>query len=228
MARGSVQRKNYLTCSAGKWRERVSESTPGAISRMTTPLDGSPGKVVHEIVDDYVEGEILDIRKQEHDDYGDKWVITIKDGTSRLVLQVRYDSGYAMAMLTKLPNVDITRPVMFLPYYFEDEKKARMVLKQEGIKIPTFYSREDPKGFPPLAEDASKSDVKRWKIDAMEFLDAMVEKVVRPHLPPMDETEEITAYEDRSDSHSLPASNHAGPAADSQDPGPDADDDLPF
>ena len=243
MARGTVQRKNYLTCSAGKWREKVDSTTPGATFRHTNPIDGSPGRDVWEIVDDYVEGEIMDIQKTSHDEYGEKWEITIKDGTNKMVLQVRYDSGYAMAMLAKLPNVDITRPVMFLPYFFEEEKKARMVLKQEGMKIPTFFSKEDPKGFPPLAEDASKSDVQRWKLDAMDFLENMVEKEIRPKLPEKDDTEEMSGYEDRkavdpgdtggasSSAAEGPGTGDSGPSnvgPGHGDPGPEELNDLPF
>lgn len=232
MSRGTVQRKNYLTCSAGKWREKVDSTTPGAVFRHTTPLDGSPGRDVWEIVDDYVEGEIIDIQKTTHDEFGDKWEVTLKDGSVRLVLQIRYDSGYAMALLAKLPNVDITRPVMFLPYFFEEEKKARMVLKQEDMKIPTYYSKEDPKGFPPLEEGATKNEVQRWKLDVMDFLEEMVEKEIRPKLPPKDETDEMTGYEDRGNVD--PGAGTSGAAADQApdqptgDPGPDEKDDLPF
>lgn len=230
MARGTLQRKNYLTCSSGKWRERVDKDTPGATFRETQPLDGSQGKKVWEIVDDYVSGEIIDIQKTHHDEYGDKWEVTIKDGSTRLVLQVRYDSGYAMAMLAKLPNLDITRPVTFIPYYFEEEKKVRMVLEQEGMDIPTYYSKEDPKGFPPLAEEASENEVKRWKLDVMDFLEDMVEKVIRPTLPEKDETDEITAHEDRSpvdpDRGASQSSTEEPP--ETQAPPPEQEDDLPF
>ena len=68
MTRGTIQRKNYLTCSSGKWRERVDSDTPGATFRHTQPLDGSSGKDVWEIVDDYVGGEIIDIQKTHHDE----------------------------------------------------------------------------------------------------------------------------------------------------------------
>jgi len=232
MARGTIQRKNYLTCSAGKWREKVDSTTPGATFRHTNPIDGSPGRDVWEIVDDYVEGEIIDIQKTSHDEFGDKWEITLKDGSTRLVLQIRYDSGYAMALLAKLPNVDITRPVMFLPYFFEDEKKARMVLKQEGMKIPTYFSKEDPKGFPPLGEGATKNEVQRWKLDVMDFLEDMVEKEIRPKLPEMEDIDEISGYEDR-DSVAPGAGGSATTAEeisgkDNDDPGPDEKDDLPF
>ena len=235
MARGTISRKNYLNCSTGKWREKVDQDTRGAVSRFTQPLDGSEGKKVWEIVDDYVEGEIIDIKKEHHEEYGDKWEVTIKDGTAKLVLRVRYDSGYAMAMLAKLPNADLKRPIMFIPYYFPEEKKARMVLKQEGMDIPTFYSKEDPKGFPSLAENASENDVKRWKLDAMDFLEKMVEEIIRPQLPEKDDSDEMSGYENRSEgdpgsggSSEGAAENSGGSDQSERDPGPGPNDDLPF
>ena len=229
MARGTIQKRNYLTCSAGKWREKVDQGTPGSVSRTTEPLDGSPGKVVYEIVDDYVEGEIIAIKKNSHPEFGDRWEVYIQDGPTVLVLQVRCDSGYAIAMLSKLPNVDLMRPVMFIPYFFEAEKKARMVLKQEGMPIPTFYPREDPKGFPQFNEGASKNEVARWKLDVMDFLEDMVEQNLQPKLPGIPETDQISAYEDRPQDpppgaapQNLPADRGTG------DPGPGEPDDLPF
>ena len=236
MARGTIQRKSYLNCSVGKWREKVDQGTPGSTTRTTEPLDGSPGQVVTEIVDDYVEGEILDIRKTTHPEFGDKWEVFIQDGQQILVLQIRYDSGYAIAMLCKLPNVDLTRPVMFLPYFFPEEKKARMVLKQEGIEIPSFYPKEDPKGFPTFTEGASKNEIARWKLDVMDFLEDMIEQNLRPKLQGIPDTEQISAYEDRPQAPprgGAPQTAQPGTATVSSvnqegDPGPGEPDDLPF
>jgi len=238
MARGTRQRRNYLTCTAGKWRERVSQDTPGARSRITTPMDGSPGKQVWEIVDDYVEGEIIDIQHTSHPDYEDRLEITIRDGSEVLVLQMRWDSGYGMAVLSKLRNVDIARPVMFLPYYFEEERKVRMTLKQEGMKIPTFYPQKDPKGFPPYQEGMTKQQVTRWKLDVMDFLEAELDEHVRPLLPEREATDEIEEYNDRGQvapstppHDTAPGHSEAGsensPPSDPGDPGPEVDD-LPF
>ncbi len=232
MARGTKERKNYLNCSAGKWRERVDEGTLGATARITTPLDGSPGKQVFEIVDDYVEGEIIGIEHTVSQDFDDRLEISIRDGSEVLVLQMRWDSGYSMAVLTKLRNVDIVRPVMFLPYYFEEERKVRMTLKQEGMKIPTFYPQEDPKGFPPYQEGMSKQAITRWKLDVMDFLEAELETHVRPllpELPKVSEEEQLTQREAVSPGVDSENSAAEQPPQATGDPGPGIEeDDLPF
>lgn len=218
-----------MNCSAGKWREHVNSGTVGAIRRVTSPLDGSPGREVWELVDDYVEGEIVDIQHTTHPEFPDRWEVTIRDGEEVLVLQMKYDSGYAIAFLTKLRNLDLTRKVMFIPYFFEAEKKSRMVLKQEGMKIPSYYGREDPKGFPEYREDFTKAEATRWKLDVLDFLEKELEEHIRPSLPGLDEgVEEMDRYQDRSgDGSTARAESDAAPAGEVHDPGP-GEDDLPF
>lgn len=184
MARGNVQRKSYLTCSRGKWRERVTESTPGSIGRTITPDDGKSPYTVFEIVNDYVSGIIRSIEVQEDTKgYGRQWLITIQDGNEVLGLQFSYDSGYAFAFLSKLPNADVLQDISFYPYFFEKEKKARLVLKQDNENIPSLFTKEDPKGFPTFPEGANEDDITIWKIEAMKFLVAYLNKEIIPQLP---------------------------------------------
>jgi len=184
MARGNVQRKSYLTCSRGKWRERVTESTPGSVERTITPDEPGKPYTVFEIVNDYVSGIIRSIEvKEDTKGFGRQWLVTIQDGEEVLCLQFRYDSGYALAFLSKLPVVELDQPVSFYPYYFEEEKKARMVLKQDNENIGSFFTKEEPKGFPSFPEGGSKDDIVIWKIGVMKFLVAYLNKEIIPQLP---------------------------------------------
>lgn len=186
MARGNVQQRSYLTCSRGKWRERVTESTPDAVARTITPDEPGKPYTVFEIVNDYVSGIIRSIEVQDDQKgYGRQWLITIQDGEEVLCLQFRYDSGYAMAFLSKLPVVDLEQPVSFHPYYFDEERKARLVLKQDNENVPSYFTKEEPKGFPVFPEEGDdiKDDIVIWKIEVMKFLVAYLNKEIIPKLP---------------------------------------------
>lgn len=246
MARGTVSKKNYLTCSRGKWRERVDSGTHGATQRTITPLDGSAQYDVWEKVDDFVSGVIREIHLVDDEKYGRQWNIIIQDGTEVLVLQFQYDSGYAMALLTKFPNADVTKEIAFHPYFFEEEKKARMVIKQNGVSIDSHFTREDPKGFPPFPDNApgsdraDKDDVKLWKINAMKFLVRHLKENILPKLPTKEQAEAMQVEADLlkgAVNHDKPDENQASHGQDNQAPPPDLsdkpdpfaeDDDLPF
>lgn len=192
MARGNVQHKSYLTCSKGKWRERVTESTPGSIERVITPDDGKKPYSVFEIVNDYVSGKICSIEVQDDNKgYGRQWLVTIQDGDEVLGLQFRYDSGYAFAFLSKIPCATIHDSISFYPYYFEEERKVRLVLKQDNKNLPGFFTKENPKGFPVFPEAANKDDITVWKIEAMKFLVEYLNTHIIDKLPGEPENVEI-------------------------------------
>lgn len=235
MARGNVQHKSYLTCSRGKWRERVTESTPGATARTITPEEGGKQPyTVFEIVNDYVSGTIRSIEVQDDNkDYGRQWLITIQDDQEVLGLQFRYDSGYAFAFLSKLPNADVLQPISFYPYFFEEERKARLVLKQDNESIPSYFTKEDPKGFPAFPEGADKDEITIWKIDVMKFLVAYLNEHIMSKLPGKPEEKEISTEDNRSDAE---RSSIPGPGEDDVPQGKEKEirdpnleeDDLPF
>jgi len=186
MARGTFEKKSYLSCSQGKWRQRVDKSNPDAKLRIAEGSDGSK-REVYELVDDYVEGRIQKIWVDEHDKFGRSWAIQIYDGKETMVLQVNLDSGYSTHMISKLANCDLSKPIMFIPYYFEEEKKTVMVLMQNGSKIQSHFTKEHPNGFPPFPDGGDKDDIKIWKASANKFLIKFVEKNIIPKLPDDDQ-----------------------------------------
>ncbi len=243
MARGNVQHKSYLTCSKGKWRERVTESTPGSTQRIITPDDGKKPYSVFEIVNDYVSGTICSIEVQDDNKgYGRQWLVTIQDGNEVLGLQFRYDSGYAFAFLSKIPCATIQDSISFYPYYFEEERKARLVLKQDNKNLPGFFTKEDPKGFPAFPDGTNKDDIKDdiviWKIEAMKFLVEYLNTHIIDKLPGEPENIEIV-IEKSADSKVMSDAERdqvPGPSEDDVPPGGHKEirsdqvkeDDLPF
>ena len=240
MARGNVQHRSYLTCSKGKWRERVTESTPGSTERIITPDDEKKPYSVFEIVNDYVSGIIRSIEVQDDNKgFGRQWLVTIQDGNEVLGLQFSYDSGYAFAFLSKLPNADVGKDISFYPYFFEEERKARLVLKQDNENIPSYFTKEDPKGFPAFPEATGedfKDDITIWKIEAMKFLVTYLNANIIGKLPGKPEEVEVETPVDSEQMSDAERDQVPGPNEDDVPPGGNkeirsdqvADDDLPF
>ena len=178
MARGQRTRKEYLNCSLGKWRQRVDSVHPKGEQRTN-----ENGTLVYEIVDDFATGVLKKIYREVSEEYGDKWCLQVHDGNEILILQVSVNSGYTSAMIPKLLNCDLDQPITFMPYYFAEEKKARMVLEQNGAKVASFYTKEDPKDFPPFPDTGDPDDVSLWKIQTNKFLRNVVETMIIPKLP---------------------------------------------
>ncbi len=233
MARGQFSKKDYLTCSLGKWRQKVDENTPNRIQRIN-----EKGNTVNELVWDYVSGIIEKMYLEVNVEYGDKWCIQIRDGADVMILQVSVKSGYTSAMIPKLLNCDFLKPVEFRPYYFEEDKKARMVLLQDDQKVPNFYTREDPKDFPPFPTTGQADDLALWKIQTNKFLKKVVEEMILPKLPDpntladAESLNEATEVPESQRAHvggppnsDAPFPNSSAGAGGGEDNGPD---DLPF
>ena len=174
---------------------------------------------VWEIVDDFAEGIIRSIELEEDEKFGRKWAVTIQDDDEVLVLQFPYDSGYAIALLQKLPNVDLNHKVSFHPYYFDKDRRSRLVLKQQDLDIPTYFTREDPKGYPSLKEGYDDDDVKVWKIEVMKFLVKFLNEHIKPNLPDTEALKKMDAEAELAQGASMPGED---------DIPPEKDDDLPF
>lgn len=228
MARGSFQRKDYLVCTAGKWRQKSDQSNPNATARIYEDSSGKK-KTVYELVDDYVSGVLKKIWIEEHPDYGRSWALQVHDGSDIMVLKVKFGSGYSSSLISKLANCDLSRPIMFIPYYFEQEHKSVMVLNQEGEKIESYFTKDKPNGFPKYPEDGDKDDVNVWKSQVNKFLKNFVEKNIIPKLPDADslDTEERLANMDSKEFPiAPPPTTESFPDLD--DAPPDEPDDLPF
>lgn len=224
MARGQFSRKDYLTCSLGKWRQKVSETHPNRQERVN-----KDGNLVYELVYDFASGILRKITVESHEEFGKKWALQIHDQQEVMVLQVPFSSGYAGAMISKLLNCDLKKSITFIPYYFEEEKRSRMVLKQEDRKIPNMYTKENPGDFPQFPTSGDKDDLALWKMEVNRFLVDKVDSVIRPQLP---KEEELATEQALDEATAKPGEHLDGPPEDNSGfpDGPDNsdDNDLPF
>ncbi len=63
-------------------------------------------------------------------------------------------------------NIDLEKPLTLLPYYIEKKDEpgkfsSVMVVNQDGVKVPSNYTKENPNGCPPLKEVTFKGQ-KAW------------------------------------------------------------------
>lgn len=217
MPRGTYEKKSYLQASRGKWRERSTEDNPNSTKRIVK-RDDAPDKVIHEIVDDFVTGTLRVIEVKEHEEYGKSFNLTVTDEQEIMILVFKYDSGYAFSFLKRIFNCDLEKPITFIPYYFEEDRRTLLVLKQGDEKIESFFSKDTPGGMPSLSEEerTDKDAVAIWKINALKWLWNEVQEKILPNL----ESLEV----------GLPASDIQPPPLSEEDAPPPIDetDDLPF
>ena len=230
MARGQFSRKDYLVASLGKWRQKVTESHPNAMPRVN-----EKGTHVWELVWDYVTGILKKIYIEHHPEFGGKWCLQIHDGSEVMILQISSGTGASGATIGKLLNCDLKVPITFIPYYFEEEKRARMVLEQNGQKIASYYSKDDPKDFPPFPESGTKDDLALWKIQISKFYEKVVEERIIPKLPDPAEVDNEIALAEATEP--VPGKQMAKPPVEGGGPpergegfpdGEDGPNDLPF
>jgi len=138
---GLTRRSNrqYFDVSLGAIRRRVSEDTPDAVKRKK-----SDDSVVWELVFKDMEGILEDILFKTHPEYGNSWVLHIKDGNDEFGLQVHEDSAYGRDLLKKIPNLRQGGVYRFTPYDYERNKKRKtgiFINTQGDERVDSYYQR---------------------------------------------------------------------------------------
>lgn len=194
---GLEKRENNTTwasiISDGSIRVRSAEINPKAVKREYELKDGTKG-VKWELVYDNLRGHINDISFRDGD-YGTQLMILIDD----ITLAVSMNSKYADDILKKLPNVDFSKDVNFVPYSFVDdknkEKKGVSIYQDLGDIKPSklnnfFYDTEtkgSKNGYPDFPENHKKMKKDDWKIyfiTVRKFLQEYTETNVKPLVRP--------------------------------------------
>ena len=163
MARGTNDQQTgviYLRIADGKIIETVEAGSEGAVKRTTKPSDEHPqGREVWERRDGYVDGVITSMFHTEREYKGEKiteLVIRLRDKDEHYSLKVNKGNRYWVGIMSRLPNVNLQRPVRFSPYDFEGKDDAtggkRQViginLFQNGEKIDPAWSKTNPGDLP--------------------------------------------------------------------------------
>ena len=180
--------KIYLNISFGKLRQKATESTPGAISRVN-----KLNETVWEKVYGWITGKITGIYYKEHAEYGNSYEVTINDGQESYNVSLNEDSKYCRDFLSKLPNIDLNRDVTLSPYDFKPQGEDRNIkglsIKQDEIKLENYFIKKDENnglsflhGYPERDGELSKSQWKIYSIKVQEFLNEYTKANIIPTL----------------------------------------------
>jgi len=174
---------NWISILNGKFCQRVGQETAGAIQR-TPSATNKLTKVVYEKYYDSFVGTLVGIRTKDSP-YGLNWVFDFQDKKEIYHLTTSYSNSYAKALLSMLPNADLSKPMRVSPMVKEVEgkKKSSLFLNQDGKPLKHYFTREHPNGLPPMVEVTVKGQ-KTWDDTAqLAFYENYVKTEIIPKLP---------------------------------------------
>lgn len=174
----------YLNFMSGKFVQRVAEDTPGSTPR---ELKKGPnaGKSVHELHFDTYEGQIYNVETEDRGEYGVSLnifidVSTQEDPDSKVKLSMSLSSGPAKGFLSRLPVIDFAKDVVLKGFNILNKENGRtnqyLVPYQDGQKLASQYTKDDPNGLPPMEQIKVKGK-KTWDDSKqLEFYEALIKK----------------------------------------------------
>lgn len=176
--------RTFLQVYKGQIVQRVGKDTEGARHRIT-----KFGKDVYELYFDTLTGYLDDVRlddaPKENPQIGKQWVFVLEDGNDIYELKIGYKSIAAYGLLTRLVNLDFSKPLKIKTYWItgkDSVDRGYAVFHQEGEKIEPFFTREDPKGLPELKKVVI-NDEEQWDHSArLKYLKRVVDEKVLPVL----------------------------------------------
>lgn len=169
---------NFITILAGKFCQRVSENTPGAIKRVN-----KMGKTVFEKFYDSFTGKLVGIKTQDGE-YGKSWIFSFKDKEDVYNLQLSYSNSFATQFLKMLPNADLSKEMKVSPSVknVDGKDKSSLFINQDGVALKHAYTRENPNGIPDMEQVTVKGQLVWDDTKRIAFLYNMVATVIIPKL----------------------------------------------
>jgi len=164
--------KKYVTVVAGNLTIRVSAGTQGAVQRQLTAGDNK-GKVVNELQFPRLRGMITKLAYVQKENFGEFVEITVTDDQDYL-LQLPWNSGMKTSILTRLPNVDLSKEVCFNAFADTEKENRNVLLIYQGKTddgkdklVPVAYSKDNPNGMP-QAKKTMKLGKPSWDFSEVE------------------------------------------------------------
>lgn len=172
----------YMEINRGAIIETRNEPFEGS-----TPFVTKKGKTLHEARFMEVEGTLTDIKLDENE-WGKYWIITLNDVGELYKIRLPYSSSHTLTLLKKLPSVkDFSEPIMICAWEEKGNNPAypntALNILQKGQKVPTYFTKDDPKGLPPFEQHTINGKT-LWDTTAcMEFLWNTIKTTILPRLP---------------------------------------------
>jgi len=174
--------KPYLRIVGGNLVQTVDKDTEGAKLREYETADGKKGSK-WELRYMNWSGKIKSISFKDTE-YGEMCNIDLGDAQLSLNTASRYFTDFA----SKIPNVNLEKPVILHPYDMELEGKRRsgISMQQDTDKIKSYYydGEKNINGFPEVNEEQQKKLKKNyWKIYFAEVTAFLVEQLEKLEIP---------------------------------------------
>lgn len=177
--------------SDGSVRVQTTENDPKAVRREYETKDGKSG-VKFERKYRSVSGMLVGLKFRD-DEYGTTLSLVLRaPGEDDIVLSVNAGSAFHDDLLKKLPNVDVSQPVIFAPYAFTDstgKERRGVTVMQDDEKLSNFFydpaTKESLHDFPRPDGDTktySKDDWKIYFLRVRKFLRSYTEANITPKL----------------------------------------------
>jgi hypothetical protein len=171
---------NYITVFEGKFEQRVTQETPGAISRVNKI--GNTVWVKH--YTDFT-GKLVDVKVRDGGAvYGKQWMFIFVAGGKNYNIQLPYSNSLSSSLLKMLPNIDPTKLVTLQPSRKEEDgiMKSSIFVKQDGELVKYAHTKTNPNGMPEkelvTVNGLTVSDYTKQ----LAFFEEMIETKIRPKL----------------------------------------------
>ena len=189
-----------ILSSDGTLREKAEPNTPCAILRKYELKDGTHGEK-YELVHRAIQGNICDIRFYEGD-YGTNLIVSFTDdGVQTVALSMSTNQNFGEDVMKKLPNIDLSKSVLFAPYAFTDERgkmRKGVSITQNGKKIENafydFAAKKTLLGFPESPKPKKEGGLiskEEWKMFFMTCRLFMMEYTENNIIPKVQQIERI-------------------------------------
>lgn len=155
---------DFLRVVNGKLVKRVEEGTEGAIKRDYTVLATGEKKSVWELHYPGFEGKITKcaINELEH---GQVLEIVLDDGSERATISIPFPGRLADSFIQRVPNIDLSKPVLFNAGLDKERNTNFIWLKQDGASVKSTFTKNDPNGCPEMVKKVVAGKVK-WDGEA--------------------------------------------------------------
>lgn len=176
--------KVYVTVSNGKFVQRVTEETEGAVKRIIENKKDKSQKTVFELIYGDIDANLESIDIDESGNYGDQLKLNMSYMDEKFTVTLPMNGREAKSFLCALPNLNLNHMVILKPFNFVAKDNGKQLIgmnvyqggKDKENKVAHFYSKETPNGLPQVPE-GSDTDEFKLVMKAQEiFLKKMAKK----------------------------------------------------
>jgi hypothetical protein len=132
-------------------------------------------------------GILTAIEWKEEEYQGQKYTklnLTVVDGDEKVLLQIRWDSGYARGFIQAIGNCNLNERITFSPSskVVDGKTKTTMFLNQHGKAAKWTWTKENPGELPPMASAKIKGKIVWDNTDQQEYYEKYLKTKIIPNL----------------------------------------------